>query len=305
MKSQRHRTVFIQSHLKNFQQQFNQNNNPKWIALTALTCILFTRKGGQSPGAHKLWMERKQILKPEKTRIVGRGKDNERLQEYRPSQKGRKRIAELKTQIYNRFVHYCETLGTTPLKKYQQNNHESWLNNNLSDGESQVSLIKQQKCPVISLKKFKKHETVNLIRLKQTVKSNTMETDHRERTAETKTKAEKDFALDLPLLVDETARDEKIVNAITAIEKDQLESIFYPYRPHRSHLTTRIDRSVTMTKLYCRRRCDPQSSPCYTKDTRQPQKCINRPKRSGGQACTGKYARSQKIAQAAGRQVRI
>ena len=132
-----------------------------------------------------------------------------------------------------------------------------------------------------------------------------METDHRERTAETKTKAEKDFALDLPLLVDETARDETIVNAITAIEKDQLESIFYPYRPHRSHLTTRIDRSVTMTKLYCRRRCEPQSSPCYTKDTRQPQKCINRPKRSGGQACIRKYARSQKIAQAAGSHVRI
>ena len=53
-----------------------------------------------------------------------------------------------------------------------------------------------------------------------------METDHRERTAETIKKAEKDFALDLPLLVDETARDEKILIAITVIKKDQLESIF-------------------------------------------------------------------------------
>ena len=90
------------------------------------------------------------------------------------------------------------------------------------------------------LKKIKKHETVNLIRLKQTVKANTMETDHRERTDETIKKAEKDFPLDLPLLADETVRDEKILNAITAIEKDHLESIFYPYRPHRSHLTTRF-----------------------------------------------------------------
>ena len=90
------------------------------------------------------------------------------------------------------------------------------------------------------LKKFKKHETVNLIRLKQTVKAKTMETDHRERTAETIKKVEKDCALDLPSLVAETARDEKILNAIAAIEKDHLESIFHPYRPHQSHLTTRF-----------------------------------------------------------------
>ena len=98
-------------------------------------------------------------MKPEKTRLVGRGKDNERLQEYRPSQQGRKRIAELHTQIYKRFFHYCETMGTGPLREYQQNNHESWLNNNFSDGEGQVSEIKQQKCPVSPLKKFKKHES--------------------------------------------------------------------------------------------------------------------------------------------------
>ena len=84
------------------------------------------------------------------------------------------------------------------------------------------------------------HETVNFIRLKQTVKSNAMETEHKERTSETIKKAEKDFALDLPTLVEETARDEKILNAIAAIEKDQLENIFYPYHPHRDHLTTRF-----------------------------------------------------------------
>ena len=64
-------------------------------------------------------------------------------------------------------------------------------------------------------------------------------------------RAEKDFSLDLPLLVDETARDVKILNAISAIENDPLESIFYPYSPHLLHLSTRFgllfynDRIVT------------------------------------------------------------
>ena len=40
--------------------------------------------------------------------------------------------------------------------------------------------------------------------------------------------------------MDETARDLKILNAITPVEKGHLEDIFYPYRPHRSHLTTRF-----------------------------------------------------------------
>ena len=108
----------------------------------------------------------------------------------------------------------------------------------LSDNESQVSNIRQEKCPTNAIKKFRKHETVNLIRLKQTVKTNTMDDEHNENTEETLKKAEKDFALDLPMLVDETARDVKILSAIAALEKDQPEDIFYPYRPHRSHLTT-------------------------------------------------------------------
>ena len=48
------------------------------------------------------------------------------------------------------------------------------------------------------------------------------------------------FSLDLPMLVDETARDVKILSAIAALEKEQPEDIFYPYRQHRSHLTTRF-----------------------------------------------------------------
>ena len=124
------------------------------------------------PGDHLLWTEKS--LNPEKTRIVGKGSDNERLQKYRPSQRGRKQIiVELNIRIYNRFFHhYCETLGTTPLKEYQQNNHESWLGQILSDSESQVSHVKQEKCPTNALKTFRKHETVCLIRLKQTMKAN-------------------------------------------------------------------------------------------------------------------------------------
>ena len=42
------------------------------------------------------------------------------------------------------------------------------------------------------------------------------------------------------MLAEETARDEKILNAITAIERQNIEEIFYPYQPHRYHLTTRF-----------------------------------------------------------------
>ena len=69
---------------------------------------------------------------------------------------------------------------------------------------------------------------------------NLLNPDQNEKTAEAIQRAERDFALDLPLQVDETVRDIKILNAIAAIEKQQLESIFYPYRPHRLHLSTRF-----------------------------------------------------------------
>ena len=142
-------------------------------------------------------------------------------------------------QIYNRFFNFCDTLGTTPLKEFQQNNYESWITQS-SDTESQTSNVRKEKCPTNAIKKFRKHETINLIRLKQTVKTNNLDDEHNERTEETIKKAEKDFALDLPMLVEETARDTKILNAITAVEKNQIEEIFYPYRPHRHHLTTRF-----------------------------------------------------------------
>ena len=184
------------------------------------------KKRGHSPDTYRLWAERKRLLKPGKTRVVGRGTDNERIQEYRPSQQVRKRIAELNIQMYNRFFSYCETLGTTPLKEFQQNNHESWIVQNSSDTESQTSNVRQAKCPTNAIKKFRKHETVNLIRLKQTVKTNTLDDEHNERTEETIKRAEKDYALDLLMLVEETARDVKILSAFTAIERNQTEEIF-------------------------------------------------------------------------------
>ena len=162
---------------------------------------------------------------------MGKGRESERIQEYRPNQAGRKRIAELNIEIYIRFFQYCKTLGTTPLQEFQQNNNESWINNNQSDGESQISRAKQDKCPTNALRRFRKHETVNLIRLKQTAKMNTLNTEQNEKTAEVIKKSEKDFALDLPLLLDETAQDVKILNTIAAIEKQQLENIFLPIPP--------------------------------------------------------------------------
>ena len=72
---------------------------------------------------------------------------------------------------------------------------------------------------------------MNLIRLKQTAKKNSLSTDQNENTEEAIKKAEKDFALDLPLLADETARDIKILNAIAAIEKQFGQHILSIPRP--------------------------------------------------------------------------
>ena len=165
------------------------------------------KKRGHSPETKCLWIERNHLLKPDRTRIVGKGKESERIQEYRPNQASRKRIAEINIKIYNRFFRYCETPETTPLLEYQQNNNESWLYNNQSDGESETSHIKRDKCPTNALKKFKKHETVNLIRLKQAAIKNTLSSDQKQGTEEAIKRVEKDFALDIPLFVDETARD--------------------------------------------------------------------------------------------------
>ena len=103
------------------------------------------KKRGHSPETKRPWIERNHLLKPDRTRIVGKGKESERIQEYRPNQASRKRIVELNVEIYNRFFQYCETIGTTPLLEYQQNNNESWLHSNQSDGKNETSRTKQDK----------------------------------------------------------------------------------------------------------------------------------------------------------------
>ena len=77
------------------------------------------KKGGNSPETDRLRKERNRILKPDSLRIVGRGRENEKLQEYQPSQQGRKQVKKQNIEIYNRFFNYRGTLGTTPLHEYQ------------------------------------------------------------------------------------------------------------------------------------------------------------------------------------------
>ena len=77
--------------------------------------------------------------------------------------------------------------------------------------------------------------------MKQTAKQNVLPEERNEKTAETIRRAERDFSMDLPLLVEETAQDAKILDAIIALEAGKEDGIFYPYRPHREHLETRFE----------------------------------------------------------------
>ena len=53
------------------------------------------KKRGHSPETNKLRSEKNKILQPNRTRVVGKGSKNERLQQYRPSQQDRKEIEQL------------------------------------------------------------------------------------------------------------------------------------------------------------------------------------------------------------------
>ena len=88
-------------------------------------------------------------------------------------------------------------------------------------------------------KKIRKHESVNWVKLKQTAKANLQDETQKQLTNGAIKKAELDFALDLPLLVEEMTRDMKILN-VSAKETDNTKGMFYPYQPHRNHLTTRF-----------------------------------------------------------------
>ena len=82
----------------------------------------------------------------------------------------------MKIEIYNRFFHNYQLIGTTPLQEFQQNNLESRVTNN-SDVEGQTSYVKQDRFPATVQRKFRHHESINLIRLKQTAKLHTEAND--------------------------------------------------------------------------------------------------------------------------------
>ena len=79
------------------------------------------------------------------------------------------------------------------------------------------------------MRNFNKHESGNLIRLKQTAKQNTLPEERNGKLAAMIKRAEKDFAMDLPLLVEETAQDTKILDPIVALETGKSENIFNAY----------------------------------------------------------------------------
>ena len=60
-----------------FSKAIQSKQQSKMDRVNGIDMHFIQKKRGHSPETHKLWMERKQILKPEKTRIFGRGKDNE------------------------------------------------------------------------------------------------------------------------------------------------------------------------------------------------------------------------------------
>ena len=118
----------------------------------------------------RLGTEKNRIVQQQRTRIVGKGyRDNERVQEYRPIQEGRKQMEKLNILIYNKFFDYCDIIGTTQLQVFPQNNRESWLNN-VTEGYGQDSYVKQDKCPTDVLRMFRRHAGINSVRLKQTTK---------------------------------------------------------------------------------------------------------------------------------------
>ena len=67
-----------------------------------------------------------------------------------------------------------------------------------------------------------------------------MPEERNEKTAAMIKRAEKDFATDLPLQVEEMAQDTKFLDAIVALGTKNSENIFYLYRAPREHLETRF-----------------------------------------------------------------
>ena len=116
----------------------------KMDKINGIDLLFIFKKRGHSPETGRLRTEKFKLLQPNKTRIVGKGGENERILDYHPTQQERKEIERINILIYNRFFNFCETIGTTPLKEFNENMHESLISNP-SDNESQVSHLKTEK----------------------------------------------------------------------------------------------------------------------------------------------------------------
>ena len=206
----------------------NCRQNLVWIRSTELIWNLLYKKRCLSLETDRLRTERNRILQPQRTRIVGKAQEIERVQEYRTNQQGREQTERINILIYNGLLHYCATIVSMPLQEFQQNNNETWIIS-ISDGECQVSHVKQVKCSTDVQRKFRRHESINLIRLKETAKLNQHDEANNERTTEAIKKAEKDFAMNLPLVVGDQGREN--TEPISAIETDCLRGLFlsFPY----------------------------------------------------------------------------
>ena len=120
--------------------------------------------------------------------------------------------------------------------------------------KKQTSRVKQDRCPTTVLRKIRRHDSVKLIRLKQTDKLDTQVGAYDEKTAESIETADRDFATDLPLLVDETAGNTKILNAIATSENGQIDDIFHAYRQHGEHLLIDSACFLIMTRMSFQKR---------------------------------------------------
>ena len=206
----------------------------------------------------------------------------------------------LKTEIYNKLFHYYGNIATTLLQEYQQNILESWLNNAVGESQvSQVSEVQIENCRTIALKNFKKHEAVNLVRLKHSAELNTMEAERNEESTEAIQNAENSFTLDVPLLVEETARDVKILGAISAIKADYTDNMFYHYRPHDLACYS------ISTRSWSPKRWGHQSSPCCTMETQPRTKWRRHHRPSAWQECIERYKKNWKAAPIVEPKVRI
>ena len=66
----------------------------------------FFKEPSKSPETDILRVERNLTLHPQRIRIFGKGRENERVQEYRTGQQGRKQAVNLNILIYSRIFHY-------------------------------------------------------------------------------------------------------------------------------------------------------------------------------------------------------